>query len=286
MLSNKVSEIMTTELVSATASSTIHDVIQQMVARDVGRIIIIRDDIPVGIFTERHVLKHVVNNNLDPERTPVAEVMTAPFRAVAQDTHIVDALGEMIKGNFRHLQVLGTRDNILGVVSMRRILEIAVQLGHGLKENKTIGNIISQAPLSMDESASVWDAVELMNEKAAGAVVATSAQQPVGIFTERDVLNRVVAKKLDARTTQLKDVMTSPMITMPITAAVGEVLDQMYRRDIRNMPILGEWDELVGLVSMQDVLQFARAFDIDEEVRRTWKEILNFYDSQYDFTPG
>ena len=286
MLSNKVSEIMTTELVSATASSTIHDVIQQMVARDVGRIIIIRDDIPVGIFTERHVLKHVVNNNLDPERTPVAEVMTAPFRAVAQDTHIVDALGEMIKGNFRHLQVLGTRDNILGIVSMRRILEIAVQLGHGLKENKTIGNIISQAPLSMDESASVWDAVELMNEKAAGAVVATSAQQPVGIFTERDVLNRVVAKKLDARTTQLKDVMTSPMITMPITAPVGEVLDQMYRRDIRNMPILGEWDELVGLVSMQDVLQFARAFDIDEEVRRTWKEILNFYDSQYDFTPG
>lgn len=286
MLSNKVSEIMTTELVSATASSTVHDVIQQMVARDGGRIIIIRDDIPVGIFTERHVLKHVVNNNLDPERTPVAEVMTAPFRAVAQDTHIVDALGEMIKGNFRHLQVLGTRDNILGIVSMRRILEIAVQLGHGLKENKTIGNIISQAPLSMDESASVWDAVELMNEKAAGAVVATSAQQPVGIFTERDVLNRVVAKKLDARTTQLKDVMTSPMITMPITAPVGEVLDQMYRRDIRNMPILGEWDELVGLVSMQDVLQFARAFDIDEEVRRTWKEILNFYDSQYDFTPG
>jgi predicted transcriptional regulator len=60
----------------------------------------------------------------------------------------------------------------------------------------------------------------------------------------------------------------------------------MYRRDIRNMPILGEWDQLVGLVSMQDVLQFARAFDIDEEVRRTWKEILNFYDSQYDFTPG
>lgn len=286
MLSNKVSEIMTTELVSATASSSVHDVIQQMVARDVGRIIIIRDDVPVGIFTERHVLKHVVNNNLDPERTPVAEVMTAPFRAVAQDTHIVDALGEMIKGKFRHLQVLGTRDNILGIVSMRRILEIAVQLGHDLKENKTIGDIISQAPLAMDESASVWDAVELMNEKAAGAVVVTSAQQPVGIFTERDVLNRVVAKKLDARTTRLKDVMTSPLIAMPVTAAVGEVLDQMYRRDIRNMPILGEWEQLVGLVSMQDVLQYARAFDIDEEVRRTWKEILNFYDSQYDFTPG
>ena len=103
MLSNKVSEIMATELVSASTASTVHDVIQQMVARDVGRIIIIRDDVPVGIFTERHVLKHVANNKLDPERTPVEMVMTSPFWAVAKDTHVVEALGEMIKGNIRHL---------------------------------------------------------------------------------------------------------------------------------------------------------------------------------------
>lgn len=286
MLSNKVSEIMTNELVSASESSTVHEVIQQMVARDVGRIIIIRDDTPVGIFTERHVLKHVANNKLDPEQTPVEKVMTSPFRAVAKDTHIVEALGEMIKGKIRHLQVLGTRDNIIGIVSMRRILEIAVELDHGLGENKTIGSIISQAPLSMDESETVWDAVELMNEREAGAVVVTSTLKPVGIFTERDVLNQVVAKKLDTKNTPVKAVMTSPLVTMPITAPVGQVLEQMYRRDIRNMPIIGEWDQLAGLVSMQDVLQYARAFDIDEEVRRTWKEIRNFYDSQDDYTPG
>jgi predicted transcriptional regulator len=96
----------------------------------------------------------------------------------------------------------------------------------------------------------------------------------------------MVAKNLDTRNTPLKAAMTSPVITMPVTAAVGQVLDQMYRRDIRNMPIIGEWDQLVGLVSMQDVLQYARAFDIDEEVRRTWREIRNFYDSQDNYTPG
>ena len=100
MLSNKVSEIMATDLISAAASSTVHEVIEQMVVRDVGRIIIIRDDLPVGIFTERHVLKHVANSKLDPQQTPVDKVMSSPFRAVAQDTPIVDALGEMIKGKF------------------------------------------------------------------------------------------------------------------------------------------------------------------------------------------
>jgi len=286
MLSNKVSEIMATDLASASASSTVHEVIEQMVARDVGRIIIIRDDLPVGIFTERHVLKHIANNKFDPQRTSVDNVMTSPFRAVAQDTRIVDALGEMIKGKIRHLQVLGTRDNIVGIISMRRILEIAVELGHDLGETKTIGTIITQAPLSMEESQSVWDAVELMNRRAAGAVVVTSALKPVGLFTERDVLNRVVAKRLDGAKTLLKQVMTSPLIAMPVTALVGHVLGEMYRRDIRNMPIIGETDQLAGLVSMPDVLQYARAFDIDEEVRRTWKDIRNFYDSQDNYTPG
>ena len=286
MLTNKVSEIMTTELISAPASSTVHDVMQQMVARDVGRIIICRDDLPVGIFTERHVLKHVANNKLDPQQTLVETVMTSPFRAVDKDSHIVDALGEMIHGKFRHLQVLGTRNDIVGIVSMRRIFEIAVELGHGLSENKTIGSIISQAPLSMDECETVWNAVELMNEIQAGAVVVISAHKPVGIFTERDVLNRIVAKELDGRKTLLKDVMTSPVITMAITALIGQVLEEMSRRDIRNMPIVGDWDQLAGLVSMPDVLQYARAFDFDEEVRRTWKGIQNFYDSQYDYTPG
>ena len=84
----------------------------------------------------------------------------------------------------------------------------------------------------------------------------------------------------------LKQVMTSPLIVMPDTALVGQVLGQMYRRDIRNMPIVETSDQLAGLVAMSDVLQYARAFNIDEEVRRTWKEIRSFYDSQDNYTPG
>ncbi len=52
------------------------------------------------------------------------------------------------------------------------------------------------------------------------------------------------------------------------------------------MPIVDASDRLAGLVSMSDVLQYARAFDIDEDVRRTWKEIRTFYDSQDNYTPG
>lgn len=286
MLSNKVSEIMTTEILSAEADTRAYDVIQAMIARNVGRIIIIKDDLPVGIFTERHVLKHVAGNKLDAHRTPVENIMTAPFRAVSADTHIIDALGVMLKERIRHLQVLGPRENIVGIVSMRRILELAVELGRELTEDKTVGRLISCPALVMDQTKTVSDAIESMIRNGTGAIVITDRDVPVGIFTERDVLNRVVGKGLDATCPALKEVMTAPLITMPDHALIGQVLDQMYRRDIRNMPVINEFGGLTGLIAMPDILQFARAFDIDETVRKTWKEIKNFYDSQDEYTPG
>jgi hypothetical protein len=50
--------------------------------------------------------------------------------------------------------------------------------------------------------------------------------------------------------------------------------------------VSGSAGEIVGLVSMPDILQYAQAFDIDEQVRRTWKEVAEFRDSEDQYTPG
>jgi CBS domain-containing protein len=63
MLSNKVSEIMTTHLITAAVTASVFEVMEKMVAEDVGRIIVTDDDVPVGIFTEKDVLKRVVNSD-------------------------------------------------------------------------------------------------------------------------------------------------------------------------------------------------------------------------------
>lgn len=286
MLSCKVNEIMTTQVTSAPAISTVRAVMETMVAEDVGRVIIHDNDRPVGIFTERHVLRQVANRNLDSKMVAVASVMTSPIRGIDHGADIVDALAEMLRGKIRHLQVYGESGEVIGIVSMRRILAIAVELGQGLSEHQTIGSILLHGALSLEDSAPVADAIEIMVRKDATAVVVTAASKPIGIFTERDVLTRVVDREIDCKRVTVKNVMTSPLATMPITALVGEVLAEMYRRDIRNMPVIGERGELCGLVSMADVLQYARAFNIEESVRKTWREIQNFYDSEDQYTPG
>ena len=286
MLSNKVSEIMTTNLTKAPVSSTIFEVMEMMVAEDVGRVIITDDEIPVGIFTEKDVLKRVVNAKIDARKTPIKDVMTAPARAVREETHIVDAFGKMYRGKYRHLLVRGRRGKIVGIVSMRRILNLAVELGQGLNETKTLADIAAPAIVSVEESATVYETVELMNTKSVSAVVVTAAGKPSGIFTERDVLKRVATKEINVKQTPIKEVMTAPVITMPQSALVGDVLVEMSRRDIRNMPVSGDSGELSGIVSMPEILQYARAFNVDEQVRRAWKEVAEYLDSEDQYTPG
>ena len=286
MLSNQVKEIMTTQLTSARITETISRVVEIMVTADIGRVIITDADVPVGIFTEKDVLKRVANKGIDLQQTSIREVMTSPIQAVAEETHILEALGRMYQGNFRHLLVRGRRGTIVGIVSMRRILKIAVELGQGLSETRTVGEIMSGQVLTVDQQRSISESTELMMNKNSSAVVVTQEQRAKGIFTERDLLKRVINKVPDITKTPVRDVMTAPLISMPRTTHIGDVLAEMYRRDIRNMPVKGDREELLGIVSMPDVLRYARAFNIDENVRQSWKEVANFWQSDDHYTPG
>lgn len=98
---------------------------------------------------------------------------------------------------------------------------------------------MSGEALSVDENSSVYEAIDLMIRKSVPSVVISTSGRPSGIFTERDVLKRVAGKGIDTKRTPVKEVMTSPLLTMAETALIGEALTEMYRRDIRNMPVMG-----------------------------------------------
>ena len=286
MLSNKVSEIMTDNLTLASISTPVVEVLRLMANQDVGRVIVADKEVPVGIFTEKDVLRRVVTQGIDATKTSMQEVMTSPIRAVPEETRIVDAFARMYKGKYRHLLVRGRRGRIVGIVSMRRILKVAVELGQGRKESQILANIATAAATMVDAGSTTQETVNLMAKKNLSAVIVTEAGKPAGIFTERDVLKRVAAEGIDPRKTAIQQVMTAPLITMPGTALVGDALAEMYRRDIRNMPVSGSGGEVTGVLSMPDILQYAKAFDIDEQVRRTWKEVEQLLEDEDQYTPG
>lgn len=286
MLSNKVKEIMTREVITAETSSTVIDVMELMAVKNVAAVVITEKQTPVGIFTEQDVLKRVMQKRLDPKVTRIKTVMTTPVRAVSEKVSIVDMLGRMYKGKFRHLLIRGEKSVMVGVVSMRDVLKFAVDLGRGLPETQTIGSIMSRELVTVEADQLVDEVIKTMNKEKTDCVIVLSNGSSKGIFTERDLLRRVAVKSIDTRKAVVKDVMTPELVTMAESALVGEVLAEMYKDDFRNMPIRGDREDLVGIVAMGDVLKYAKALDVDENVRKAWKEIEDYWDSDEHYTPG
>ena len=116
--------------------------------------------------------------------------------------------------------------------------------------------------ISISAAESVLKASQLMNDRGIGGVVVTDPTGVVGIFTERDILRRVVAERRDPATTPVGDVMTAPVTTCQPETSLEALGALMTERRIRHLPVLDD-SGLCGVVTSGDLLAYQVA---DQEV--------------------
>jgi CBS domain-containing protein len=103
---------------------------------------------------------------------------------------------------------------------------------------------------------SVWKVVCAMRDDNVGSVVVVdAARKPIGIVTDRDLVVRVLAPGLDPKRIVVESVMTQCPRTLPRSAASMEALRLMRELGVRRLPVVGVRGELVGIVSVDDLLQ-------------------------------
>lgn len=121
--------------------------------------------------------------------------------------------------------------------------------------NISIDTLLQQksgAIFTVPTTVTVAEAVQEMNVRKVGAVLVMDGQRLAGIFTERDVLRRVVGGNLDPKVTPITKVMTAEVITVVPSATVQQVLDLFTEKRCRHLPVV-EGGRLVGLISIGDV---------------------------------
>jgi len=106
---------------------------------------------------------------------------------------------------------------------------------------------------TVDRTATVLDAAKLMDNKHIGAVVIHENEKIVGIFTERDILRRIVAADKSPVDTHIGDVMTSPMACCTRDTTLAQCRSIMSTKRIRHIPIV-EDGQLYGIISAGDVM--------------------------------
>lgn len=123
--------------------------------------------------------------------------------------------------------------------------------------------------------ATVIDAVHLMNGHHVGSVLVLQNGRPVGIFSERDVLVRIVAAHRDPRQTLVADVMTTRLHTATPEDTLLDVMRLMTERRCRHIPVV-EGDRLLGLVSIGDLTKATQ-----QNLRHEVRELSSYISSPY-----
>lgn len=111
-------------------------------------------------------------------------------------------------------------------------------------------NLVTARP---DET--VLEAVRRMADEGVGAILVVNGGHLLGIFSERDVVKRVLAKGLDPATTRVADVHTTNPITVTRRTSVKQCAQEVKDRNIRHLPVVGEDGTVYGIVSVRDFLR-------------------------------
>ena len=123
----------------------------------------------------------------------------------------------------------------------------------------TIGLICNHNVATIDPKEGVVDAAVRMREEHVGDLVVVeqrgSVRTPIGILTDRDIVVGVVAKRVSAESLTVGDVMTRDLLTVREDNGVEFALREMRRGGVRRVPVVGKRGELVGVVSIDDILQ-------------------------------
>lgn len=124
---------------------------------------------------------------------------------------------------------------------MKRLKEILADKG---------ANIWSIGP---DES--VYVAIELLAEKEIGAIAVTEGVRLIGIVSERDYARQIILKGRSSENTQVRDIMSTEVITAQPDQEVRECMELMTEKRIRHLPIIDDEKKLIGMISIGDLVR-------------------------------
>jgi CBS domain-containing protein len=121
-----------------------------------------------------------------------------------------------------------------------------------------IGDICSREVYVVRRDEPLAEAVKEMRNRHVGAVVvaepAGAVLRPVGIVTDRDIVRGQIDRRADLFCLSVDDVMTRDLLILPESAEVADAIDMLSRRGVRRAPVAAENGDLVGIVTLDDLL--------------------------------
>jgi len=135
-----------------------------------------------------------------------------------------------------------------------------------LKNGKTITieDVMTKSVISVDASMTINETAKMMEDAKVGAVIIMENNVPIGIVTDKDFAVKVAAHAYEI-SSPIKQIMSSPLLSINSDESVRNAADLMFERGVRKLPVLND-DKVVGIITATDIVNLL-AVSVEEDIR-------------------
>ena len=255
----EVGDIMTEDVTTVCPGSSLVSAAKIMSDKNISCIIVSDNGDLSGIITETDLLKRAVAEGNDFRRITVEQIMSSPVHSVPHNLSVLEVSQIMDAKDIRRLVVTEQKRSV-GIITQTDIVRVLSSYGSW----KNISEVMTSDVAVIASSVTVKEAAEVMASEDISCLVAVDNNTVAGIFTERDLLKRVIALKRNPAQSILKNVMSSPVVSIPASYSIPSASKTMEKMKIRRLVVMDD-GILCGVITQTDILKATKEKLQEEE---------------------
>ncbi len=241
-------ELMSQDVITTDPEASLDDAARVMGEKHIGSLIVIKYKTPVGIVTERDLLSKVLAYGLFLKDEKVENVMSYPLAGIYESAKIKEVARQMTAKKGR-LAVFDA-GALVGIITASDLIK---SLPDVAETEIKVDEFMTKEVVFADRETSVLNIAKIMGSHRIGSVIITREKEPIGIFTERDLLTNFLAKGR-ALFSDVGAECSQPLIAIPAGTSVHRAAATMALEHIRRLPVMKD-EKIVGIITARDLVE-------------------------------
>lgn len=251
-----VRDVMATELIAIDRDARATEAIESLSKNSIGALLVTKPEAEIiGIVSETDIVRKIAAEGLDPDRITIDEIMNCALVTIWAEASIEEAYYAMACCRVRHLVVIDEGRKV-GFLSVKDIF--LPRKGTGPASQKLLSEepvtaIMNKRLWTLPKEATILEGAKLMKAQKICALLIGAQEKVDGILTERDIISKVLAKKMDIKEARVGDAMNKPVRTIDHFTPINKLYYEMRDGHIRHLVVLKS-GKPVGVVSVRDLI--------------------------------
>lgn len=248
-----VRDIMSTQIITASPEDSVLAAAKRMSENNISCVVVTDDEMVIGILTDKDILKGIAGHDTEFHRLTIGQRMSSPVELTSPEQSVVTTGQVMEAKGIKRLPVVDG-GAIVGVVTQTDIMRGLISIS----PLGAVSDIMSTHIADVDTGATIAEAAQIMASKGISCLVAMHHGEVTGILTEKDLLRRVVALHKDPATTQVVDIMSFPIVSVPPNYSVLSAGKKMETMRLHRLLVMDNMRKVCGIITQTDIMRAVR----------------------------